>query len=280
RAFVTPSQYKAVSVTLSAAGRSVAMQEVPPPCQAEQCWDGELNINGLAAGTYTITAEGVDSVGTMGTATNTFIALEPVTSVTVALGVSSIGINATTQATATDKDRHGTTVTPGNALTWTSSNTAVATVDANGVVTGRGVGTASITATADGVQGSATVTVTAAGSPPSSIAKTQGDGLTIMATRQVIPGPTVIVRNAAGQPLSGVPVTFVVTAGGGFIAGPSTPTTGANGTTNVNWWMGSRPGPNTLTATVSGLPPVTFTATATTALPMSMRNSSSTITPQ
>ena len=54
------------------------------------------------------------------------------------------------------------TVTPGNStdtVTWTSDNTAVATVDANGTVTAVAPGTATITATAGTVSASCTVTV-------------------------------------------------------------------------------------------------------------------------
>lgn len=56
------------------------------------------------------------------------------------------------------------TVTPSDAtvetLSWTSSNTAVATVN-NGTVTAVGAGTATITVSAGGISGSCTVTVTA-----------------------------------------------------------------------------------------------------------------------
>ncbi len=44
-------------------------------------------------------------------------------------------------------------------LTWSSGNTAVATVDANGLATGLGLGTTTITATSGSISGSATLTV-------------------------------------------------------------------------------------------------------------------------
>jgi alpha-tubulin suppressor-like RCC1 family protein len=45
-------------------------------------------------------------------------------------------------------------------ITWTSDNTAVATVDANGLVTGVSAGSANVVATTEHVSGTATVTVT------------------------------------------------------------------------------------------------------------------------
>ena len=51
-------------------------------------------------------------------------------------------------------------------VTWTSSDPSVATVDANGLVTAVAPGTATITATADGVSATCTVTVTRPYTPP------------------------------------------------------------------------------------------------------------------
>ena len=80
----------------------------------------------------------------------------------ISLNQTTLSFNAAGQtATLT------ATVTPANAtnksVTWTSSNTAVATVSENGVVTAVGDGTANITATtADGTNLSATCAVTVA----------------------------------------------------------------------------------------------------------------------
>lgn len=84
-----------------------------------------------------------------------------VASVSVALNSSSIAVGQTTQATATTRDAANNVLT-GRAIAWTSSNTAVATVNAtSGLVTAVGVGTATITATSEGKIGAATVNVTA-----------------------------------------------------------------------------------------------------------------------
>lgn len=67
-------------------------------------------------------------------------------------------VGATTQFTATATDTDGQQVLDAT-FTWSSSDESVATVDATGTVTGAGAGEAQITATADGVSGSAMVTV-------------------------------------------------------------------------------------------------------------------------
>ena len=81
-----------------------------------------------------------------------------VTGVSVSPATASIEAGDTTQLTAT--------VTPSNAsdqsVSWSSSNTSVATVDSSGIVTGVGTGSATITATTTdgGYTASSTVTVT------------------------------------------------------------------------------------------------------------------------
>jgi len=79
--------------------------------------------------------------------TNQGVQTVPVTGVTVSPATATVSVGLTTQLTAT--------VAPANAtnqnVSWTSSNTAIATVSAAGLVTGVAAGTATITATtADG----------------------------------------------------------------------------------------------------------------------------------
>lgn len=78
----------------------------------------------------------------------------------VFLDPSSFGLNvgATAQLSPRAVDANGSAIT--GAVTWTTSNGAVASVDSNGVVTGRGAGSAIITATVNGRSGNAVVTVT------------------------------------------------------------------------------------------------------------------------
>lgn len=76
--------------------------------------------------------------------------------------------------------------------------------------------------------------------------------------------PSVIVKDQRGAAMSGVVVTFAVTGGGGTITGSSV-TTNTSGVARVGGWtLGAEPGPNSLTASTSGLSLVTFIATAVT----------------
>ena len=73
----------------------------------------------------------------------------PVASVTVSLAASSIDAVQTTQATPTLLDAQGRVLT-GRTITWSSDNSAVATISSTGLVTAVSVGSANITATSEG----------------------------------------------------------------------------------------------------------------------------------
>ncbi len=117
-------------------------------------------VTAIADGTATITATTADGTNLSATCEVTVAIPVPATGIT--LSQSTLSFNAANQtATLT------ATVTPANAtnkgVTWTSSNTAVATVSSTGVVTAKANGTATITAkTADGTNLTATCTVTVA----------------------------------------------------------------------------------------------------------------------
>jgi hypothetical protein len=73
--------------------------------------------------------------------------------------------------------------------------------------------------------------------------------------------PTVLVTDASLHPVPGVAVTFVITSGGGSLSS-TTQTTNSAGQGSAVWTLGNAFGANILTATVAGLPPVTFSAMA------------------
>jgi alpha-tubulin suppressor-like RCC1 family protein len=101
-------------------------------------------------------------------------------------------------------------------------------------------------------------------SAPASVLMNSGNNLTATAGTAVSPTPSVIVRNYAGNPVSGVSVTFTVVSGAGTISSNSTTTvqTDANGVATPGPWV-IQSGTNTLSADVAGVGHLLFIATGT-----------------
>jgi uncharacterized protein YjdB len=112
-------------------------------------------VTAVAPGTAQIVAL-VDGIS--GTATVTVRSV-PVASVQISAPSTSVPAGGSLQLTAQTRDAAGA-VLSGRAVTWTSANTAVATVDNDGRVTGVGSGQADVRATSEGVTSSVTITVT------------------------------------------------------------------------------------------------------------------------
>lgn len=113
---------------------------------------------------------------------------------------------------------------------------------------------ATLLAACDG--GGTSVPTPSAVTPATSVSQQATPGATVAEP------PTVRVVDAQGQPIPGVGVTFAVTAGGGTLGTPLATTDAAGVASATSWTLGSSLGVNTVTATVTGLPVVTFTATA------------------
>jgi Bacterial Ig-like domain (group 2) len=113
-------------------------------------------VTAVAAGGATITAT---SEGKTGTATVTVNAPPPapVATVNVSPASSNVNVGTTVQLSATTRDANGALLT-GRVVTWTSSNSSLATVSGSGLVSTLGAGTVTITATSEGKTGTATVT--------------------------------------------------------------------------------------------------------------------------
>lgn len=114
---------------------------------------GLVTAVGLGAVTITATSETVS-----GSAALTVVPV-PVDSVAVAPSSATRLVGQTVQFAATTLDSNNNVLT-GRVVTWSSSNDAIATVDASGLATALSVGTATITATSEGVGGTALFTVT------------------------------------------------------------------------------------------------------------------------
>src|SRR6184192_1857029 len=158
--------------------------------------------HGGACGSFRVSATSHPD-GTTGNATVTVAGCPtPVAAVTVSPAAPTVQVGQTVQLAATPKDANGNPLS-GRVLTWSSNNTAVATVDGNGLVTGVTGGSAIVTATSEGQSGTASVTVSsipvaAVTVSPSPASVQQG------ATVQLTATP----KDANGNPLSGRVVTW------------------------------------------------------------------------
>jgi hypothetical protein len=79
----------------------------------------------------------------------------------------------------------------------------------------------------------------------------------------------VIVKNAAGEPLQGIAVTFAAGTGSGTLGSTSVQTS-ATGQASTTWTLGTVAGLQTATATVGTLAPVNFRAVAAAGAPAAM----------
>src|SRR5207244_4103784 len=159
-----------------------------------------LYTAGQSAGTYQVTA--TQSGGTLASTAAVTISNVPVASVTVSPAAASLTAGATTQLTATPKDANGAALS-GRAVTWATSNAAIATVSASGLVTGVAAGSATITATSEGQSGTSAITVTNVPVASVTVSPTAA-GVTVGATTQLTATP----KDANGTALSGRVVTW------------------------------------------------------------------------
>ena len=161
-------------------------------------------------------------------------------------------------------------------------SSTTATTDANGqaattLTLGSDPGTNTVEATVKGLE---PVTFSAVGyAIPHSLTKVSGEGQEGPASTQLAEPFVVLALNEDGTAVAGAVVTFSVTAGGGTLSSTTATTdanpctielstssttviTDANGRAATRLTLGSDPGTNTVEATVEGLEPETFTATA------------------
>jgi len=164
--------------------------------------NGSGLVTGVAAGSATITATSEGQSGSAAASvTQTPV---PVASVNVSPASTSVTVGQTVQLTATPRDAGGNALT-GRVVTWGSSNTAVATVNGSGLVTGVAAGSATITATSEGQSGSAAVSVTPVPVPVASVSVSPASAnVTAGQTVQLTATP----RDAGGNVLTGRVVTW------------------------------------------------------------------------
>jgi len=115
-------------------------------------------------------------------------------------------------------------------------------------------------------------------SVPTSITIVSGNGQSGLVGTELPAALTVRVTDSGSRPLSGVTVSWAVTAGGGIVT-PTTSTTDSSGTTSTRWTLGTALGVNRATAAVAGTSVVVFEATATAAVTASVTVASPTLSP-
>ena len=172
----TPEPARPTTVTVSPATHELTALGITVQLSAE-VRDQNARVMGGATVTWTSSASSmatVDASGLVtaagnGTATITASAgsasgsavvtvMQSVASVEVSPSAETIGLGSTLQLTAEAFDGNGHAVA-GAEFSWESSDAAVATVDAGGLLTGVAEGVATITASAGSAQGTAEITV-------------------------------------------------------------------------------------------------------------------------
>jgi trimeric autotransporter adhesin len=130
------------------------------------------------------------------------VAPVPVATVTVLPGSVELTVGDTTRLRAVTYDAQGQELT-GRQILWTTSNSSVASVDASGLVTAVGEGSATISATSEGKTGTSQVTVR-----PAPVASVTVDPPSLTLNPGLSAGLTATPRDAHGNPLSGRAVTW------------------------------------------------------------------------
>lgn len=107
----------------------------------------------------------------------------------------------------------------------------------------------------------ATFTATATAGAPLSVSISSGNNQSAQQSQPLQSPATVTVKDAYGNPVPGISVAFAASNGGS--ASPGSVATNATGSAATTWTLGQAIGAQTLSATVSGLPAVSFAALAT-----------------
>ncbi len=157
-------------------------------------------VTGVAVGTATITATSVANNSVSATCTITVTAaLLP--EITVSPTSGSIYVGQPFQITATVTNVSNT------AVTWTSSNTSIATVSSTGVVTGKAAGSATITVTSvANTSVKKTIAITVKAVPSGTILLTAEPAASLKVGAS---GYQIYVRDTAGNALSRLECTFI-----------------------------------------------------------------------
>lgn len=146
----------------------------------------------------------------------------PIASVVVTPATSTLTfLGETVQLSASAQDASGNTL-PGMTFTWSASDQSIATVSASGLVTAVGYGSATITASADGRSGTATINVEQAATQLAFAV----DPTAVAVGASIAPAVEVAIQDAMGSLVASatdaVTVAIGTNPGGGALSGTTT----------------------------------------------------------
>ncbi|MEO7359995.1 MAG: Ig-like domain-containing protein, partial [Gemmatimonadaceae bacterium] len=155
-------------------------------------------LTGLAAGVTTITATSETRSASVGVS----VLSVPVATVQISPATDTVVVGQTTQLTAVPRDSIGAPLVD-RPIAWSSSNQAIATVSASGLVVGTQAGTVTITSSSEGKSGSSRIVVLArpVGAvivSPAQISLSAGQTIKL----------TVLITDNNGTLLTGRPITY------------------------------------------------------------------------
>ena len=221
---------------------------------------GVLKLS-LADGSYTWDFVPIPGVSFTDTGTGTCHTRVLVASVAVTPASASVLVDETVQLTGTPLDAGGNPLS-GRVVTWSSSNPAIASVDAAGLVTAvAGGGPVTITATSEGKSGTSAVTVTTV---PVATVEVTPAAPTIEAGGDTV-RLTAVAKDADGNVLSGrVPTWTTSDAAAATVASSGLVTGVAPGATTVTATIEGQTGTSSVTVVQAAVASVTVTPASAT----------------
>jgi uncharacterized protein YjdB len=238
--YVTQTQTTGVSVTLApandtliiAASGGQATATTTPAGRTVSWSSSNTAVATINASSGAITGVGYGQTtitGTSGSASGSAVLTVVVNAVAITPNPVNVQVNAVQATTTTATDANGNPVN-GITFTWATGSNTIATVDGSGNVTGKSVGSTTLTATGGG-RTSPAIPVNVTQAPPASVTLAPLVD-TIFGTapnNTVTLTPT--VRDASNNVLTGVPLTWTSSAASasvtnGVVTGTGTPPAG------------------------------------------------------
>ena len=214
-----------------------------------------VNATGLAAGVAAGSANITAAFGGKSASASLVVTAATLQSITVTPGSTSIAAGLVQQYAVTGVYSDGTSQAL-TGVTWSSSNTAVATVNATGLATGLTSGSANITAAFGGKSASASLTVTAATLQSITVTPASAS-IALGLTKQYV--ATGLFSDGTSQPLTGVSWSSSNSAVA-YINPTGVATAGVNsGTTTITASVSGKSGSAALTVTPAVLVSIAIT---------------------